>query len=134
MKISEYKLVLTAALALTMVTGAAVADKAAFAPLNELSAVASAELPGKAADLVVHASAKNLRQTTIGVVKAAVGLNPSAAPAIVGSIAHASPNMAATASATAVAMVPDQVLAIARAAAAASPAQAGAIVEAICRV
>ena len=134
MKIPKHKLVLTAAVAMTMVTGVAVADNAASSPLNDLSAVASAQMPAKAADLVLHATGKNLKQTTIGVVKAAVGLNPSAAPAIVASIAHATPNMAATASATAVAMVPDQVLAIARAAAAASPAKAGAIVEAICRV
>ena len=42
--------------------------------------------------------------------------------------------MAATASATAVGLVPNQALVIARAAAAACPSKAGAIVEAICRV
>ena len=83
---------------------------------------------------MAQADAKNLKETTIDVVKAAVGLNPAAAPAIVGSIAQAVPAMAATASATAVQLVPNQVLLIARAAAAAAPAKAGAIVESICRV
>ena len=135
MKLSEYKLVLTLAIALATVAGATAADNSAASPaLNVLSTVTSAELPAKAADLVVQADAKNLQQTTIDVVKAAVGLNPAAAPAIVGSIAQASPTMAATACQTAVALVPDQVLMIARAAAAACPSKAGAIVEAICRV
>ncbi len=106
----------------------------ASAFLGPLTAATSAELPAKAADLVVHADAKNLKQTTIDVVKAAIGLNPAAAPAIVGSIARSSPTMAGTAAATAVVLVPNQAAAIARAAAAAAPGQAGSIVEAICRV
>jgi len=135
MRSSIYKLVLTVATASAVVVGAAAADNTGSSPvLGVLSTVTSAELPAKAADLVAQASTKNLKQTTIDVVKAAVGLNPAAAPAIVGSIAQTSPTMAATASATAVALVPNQVLVIARAAAAASPAQAGQIVEAICRV
>lgn len=118
-----------------MAVGAVAGDNLTASPaLGVLSTVTAAELPAKASELVVQADAKNLKQTTIDVVKAAVGLNPAAAPAIVASIAHASPAMAATASATAVALVPNQVLAIARAAAAACPAKAGAIVEAICRV
>jgi len=118
-----------------MAWGAVAADKLVASPaLGVLSTVAAAELPAKASELVVQADAKNLKQTTIAVVKAAVGLNPAAAPAIVGSIAHATHPMAATASATAAALVPNQVLAIACAAAAACPTNAGAIVEAICRV
>jgi len=118
-----------------MAVGAVAGDNSTASPaLGVLSTVASAELPAKASELVAQAEAKNLKQTTIDVVKAAVGLNPAAAPAIVGSIAHATHPMAATASATAVALVPNQVLAIARAAAAACPTNAGAIVEAICRV
>lgn len=118
-----------------MAVGAVAGDNHTVSPaLGVLSTVKAAELPGKASELVVKAEAKNLKQTTIDVVKAAVGLNPAAAPAIVGSIAQASPAMAATACATAVALVPDQELLIARAAAAACPAKAGAIVEAICAV
>lgn len=99
-----------------------------------LSAATAAEMPATAAELVSKATPKQQRQTTIGVVKAAVPLNPAAAPAIVGSIAQAVPEMAAIAAATAVSLVPNQVAAIARAAAAAAPTKAGKIVEAICLV
>ena len=99
-----------------------------------LVAATSAEMPAKAAFLVSQADAKHLEQTTIEVVKAAVGLNPAAAPTIVGTIAKAEPSMAGTAAATAVALVPHMAAAIARAAAVMAPTQAGAIVEAICRV
>jgi hypothetical protein len=103
--------------------------------MGVLSMATSAELPAKAAELVTQAAgAKNLKQITVDVVKAAVGLNPAAAPAIVGSIAQASPAMAGTASATAVALVPNQAVIIARAAAAACPVNAGEIVAAICGV
>jgi len=101
---------------------------------GKLSAVSPAELPAKSADLVSQADLKNRLQTTIDVVKAAVGLNPAAAPAIVGTIAKSTPEMASAAAATAVALVPNQAIAIAHAAAAAAPSQAGKIVEAICRV
>ena len=102
--------------------------------IGELSTATSAELPGKAADLVSKAAAKDQQQTTIDVVKAAISLNPAAARAIVGSIAQTSPDMAATAAATAVSLLPDQSVTIASVAAAAAPAQAGQIVEAVCRV
>lgn len=102
--------------------------------LGTLSSTVSAELPAKAADLVSKADAKNRQQATISVVKAAVGLNPAAAAALVGTISQASPDMASVAAATAVALVPGQVEAIARAAAAAAPKQSGDIVQAICRV
>jgi hypothetical protein len=99
-----------------------------------LSTVSPAELPAKAAELVSQADAKNRVETTINVVKAAVGLNPAAAAAIVGTIALSTPEMASVAAATAVKLVPNQAIAIARAAAAAAPSQAGKIVEAVCRV
>ena len=136
MKLINYKIFLTVAIAATLASGVAAEDRTVASPaMGILSTVTSAELPAKAAELVTQAAgAKNLHQITIEVVKTAVGLNPASAPAIVGSIALASPDMAATASAKAVALVPNQVLAIARAAAAACPAKAGAIVEAICRV
>jgi hypothetical protein len=102
--------------------------------LPVLSAVTQAELPAKAADLVAQAGTKKQQQTTIDVVKTAVGLNPAAAPVIVGSISETTPTMAATAAGTAVGLAPNEAVAIARAAAAAAPQQAGKIVEAICRV
>lgn len=126
---------LTVAVALAMAIKVSAGDNTSASPsLGVLTTVTSAELPAKAGELVSQADAKTLKQTTIDVVKAAVGLNPAAAPAIVGSIAQVSPTMTATAAATAVALVPNQAVVIARAAASAAPAKAGAIVEAICRV
>jgi hypothetical protein len=107
---------------------------AANPALPVLSAVSQAELPAKASELVAQASDKTRQHTTIQVVSAAVGLNPAAAPAIVGFIAQSVPEMASVAASTAVGLVPDQVEAIARAAAAAAPTKAGQIVQAICSV
>ena len=134
MKMVKCKMFLTVVALAAAVNVNAAENSTASPALSVLSAVGSAELPAKAADLVAQADAKNLKSTTIDVVKAAVGLNPAAAPAIVGSIAHVSPDMAATAAATAVTLVPSQVLVVAKAAAAAAPTKAGAIVEALCRV
>lgn len=99
-----------------------------------LSTVSPAELPAKSADLVSQADSKNRAATTADVVKAAVGLNPAAAAAIVGTIAESTPEMASVAAATAVSLVPKQAVGIAHAAAAAAPSEAGKIVEAMCRV
>ena len=92
---------------------------------STLSAVSLSELPAKSAALVTKADAKNRVEATIDVVKAAVGLNPAAAVAIVGAIAKSVPEMASVAAGTAVTLVPDQAVAIARAAAAAAPSEAG---------
>ncbi len=103
-------------------------------PFNSiLVAVPAAELPAKAADLVAQAKSDDRQATTTNVVKAAVGINPAAAPAIVGAIARALPDMAAVAAGVAAAEQPRQASAIARAAAAAAPAQAGEVVTAVCR-
>src|ERR1039458_3344319 len=102
--------------------------------LGALSAVSTAALPAKAAELVSQAAPTNRLETTVDVVKAAVGLNPPGAAAIVGTIAQSTPDVASVAAATAVMLVPNQAVAIARAAAAAAPSQAGKIVEAVCRV
>ena len=98
-----------------------------------LTAVPAAELPAKAADLVFQAKHADRQETTINVVKAALGINPAAASAIVGAIARAVPEMASVAAGAAAAEQPKQAAAIAKAAAAAAPVQVGAIVEAVCR-
>lgn len=98
-----------------------------------LTSVPAAELPAQAAELVTQANSRDRQATTIEVVKAAVGLNPAAAPAIVGAIARAVPVMAAIAAGAAAAEQPKQASAIAKAAAAAAPAKAGKIVTAVCR-
>lgn len=103
-------------------------------PFNAtLAAAPAAELPAKAADLVAQAKARDRQATTINVVKSAVGLNPAAAPAIVGAIARAVPDMAPVAAGAAAAEQPRQARAIAKAAAAAAPSKAGKIVVAVCR-
>jgi hypothetical protein len=134
MKILKITMSVAAAmLALTLVSRAGDTPKAnPF--LAVLSTTTQAELPAKAADLVAQADAKQQQQTTIDVVKAAVGLNPAAAAVIVGSIAQTTPAMAAIAAGTAAGLVPNQAATIARTAAVAAPQQAGKIVEAICRV
>ena len=101
--------------------------------IGALAAVPAAELPAKAADLVLHAKSRERQTTTINAVKAAMTLNPAATPALVGAIARAVPAMASVAAGTAAAEQPKQAAAIAKAAAAAAPAKAGQIVAAVCR-
>lgn len=111
------------------------ADAPKANPFNEtLAAVPAAELPAKAADLVVQAKPRARQGVTVNVVKAALGINPAAAPAIVGAIARAVPQMASVAAGAAVAEQPKQASAIAKAAAAAAPGKAGQIVLAVCQV
>src|ERR1039458_234129 len=98
-----------------------------------LAAVPSMELPAKATSLVLQAKPLARQDVTINVVKAAVGINPVAAPAIAGAIARAVPELASVAAGTAAAEQPKQASAIAKAAAAGAPTQAGAIVKAVCR-
>ncbi|MCU0786217.1 MAG: hypothetical protein MUF81_19655 [Verrucomicrobia bacterium] len=103
-------------------------------PFKELLiTVPAAELPAKAAQLVVEARTREREARTISVVKAAVDINPAAAPAIVSAIARRVPDMAAVAAGTAAAEQPKQASIIAKAAAAAAPSKAGNIVEAVCR-
>jgi hypothetical protein len=102
--------------------------------LNEvLAAVPAAELPAKAADVILHARSRERQATTVNVVKSAVGINPAAAPAIVGAISRAVPDMASVAASTAAGLQPKQAAAVAKAAAAAAPAKADKIVTAVCR-
>jgi len=98
-----------------------------------LRGVPAAELPAKAAGLIQHAKAADQGTLTVKVVKAALDLNPAAAPAVVGAIARAVPDMAAIAAGSAAEVQPKQASAIARAAAAAAPSKTGKIVTAVCR-
>ena len=109
------------------------ADKTASPSLSILRSVPLAELPGKAAALVAAANKDSQIQTAVDVVKSAIGLNPAAAPAVVGSIAAGTPEVAAVAAATAAGLLPKQAALLAQTAAAAAPKQAGKIVEAVCR-
>lgn len=98
-----------------------------------LSSVPAAELPAQAAELVFQAKGEDQAATTTDVVKAAVGLKPAAAPAIVAAIAKKVPDMAAVSAGVAATEQPKQAAAIAKAAAAAAPDQTREIVLAVCR-
>lgn len=91
-------------------------------------------MPAMAATLVLQADGAQQRQTAIEVIKAALGLNPAAVLAVVGSVAEAVPATAATVAETAAKLEPGMARGIARAAAASVPESAAAIVEAVCRV
>jgi len=98
-----------------------------------LAAVPSVELPAKAAACVLQTKPLARPPVTTQVVKAAVGINPVAAPAVVGAIARAVPEMASVAAGVAASAQPKQAAAIAKAAAASAPAKAGPIVLAVCQ-
>ena len=98
-----------------------------------LESVPTEELPAKTAELVKQAKSQHRATTTTGVTKAAVIINPAAAPSVVSAIARTVPDMAATAAGTALSEQPKQAASIAKAAAAAAPSKAGKIVVAICR-
>ena len=103
-------------------------------PFTEvLATVPAAEMPAKAAEVVQHAKSRERAATTADVVRAALGINPAAAPAVVGAIASSVPSMASVAAGVAAAEQPKQAAAIAKAAAAAAPSQARKIVLAVCR-
>jgi len=128
-----------ASLALSVVFLAACFSFAKDAPeanpfIKVLTALPAAELPAKAADLVSQAKAADREATTVNVVKAALAINPAAAPAVVGAIAQTVPEMASVAAGTAAAAQPRRASAIAKAAAAGAPSQAASVVKAVCRV
>src|SRR5437588_5017535 len=82
-------------------------DDAAANPFKAtLASVPAAELPTKAAELVAAAKRHNRETTTISIVKASVELNPAAAPAVVGAIARAVPDVASIAASIAAAAQP----------------------------
>ncbi|MGD1084340.1 MAG: hypothetical protein ABSA47_06240 [Verrucomicrobiota bacterium] len=103
-------------------------------PVDYTKLLASAsvvEMPAQAASLVTHAAKDSQKDVTAAVVKAAVGLNSSAAVAIVGAVARANPDMASTAAVTAASLQAKQIGLIASAAAVAAPSQAANIVDAM---
>jgi len=98
-----------------------------------LSHVPAAELPVKAAELIKDAKPRSRETVTMEVVKAAVNLNPAAAPVIVSAIARAVPDMAAVAAGAAATLQPKQGASIAKAASAAAPSKVGKIAVAVSR-
>jgi hypothetical protein len=135
MKTFNNILLIAATFSLAVTVSANAGEKSTTNPFFVvLQSTPSAELPAKAADLVLNADLKERQETTINVVKASVPLDPASVPAIVASIGSEVPGMAAIAVSTAVGLVPEKVVAIVRAAAAAAPSQAKQIVAAACRL
>ncbi len=98
-----------------------------------LSNIPAAEFPAKAAELIKQSKGRDQSVMAVKVVKAALALNPAAAPAVVGAICRAVPDVAAIAAGTAAEQQPKQAGNIARAAAAAAPSKVGKIVSAVCK-
>ncbi|HWX22743.1 MAG TPA: hypothetical protein VN578_22805 [Candidatus Binatia bacterium] len=129
------KRMINIALAMMFVAVSWANDAAKTSALHQtLSQVPAAEMPAKAGELVKAAKARDRGFLTVDVVKTAIAINPVAAPAIVGAISRAVPDMASIAASTAAELQPKLAPEIAKAAAAAAPSKAGKIVVAICRV
>jgi hypothetical protein len=132
------KLNMTGLLAVGLIIGCGSAlakDEPAVIGLTEsFRKVPAAEVPAKAADIVLQAEASGRDAVAVNVVKAALKKNPTMATAVVGAICRKSPETAPTVAATAAGVQPKQAKLIAQAAAAAAPAQAGEIVKAVCKV
>jgi hypothetical protein len=96
-----------------------------------LASSTALELPAKAASLVAKASAADKQNVTVAVVKAAIGINPSAAVAIVSSVARENPATAPLAAVTATTLQHKRIDLITKAAAAAAPSEAARIVAAL---
>jgi hypothetical protein len=98
-----------------------------------LKGVPAAELPAKAAELVQDSKPLHRSAMATNVVKAAVRINPAAAPLIIGAVARAMPETAAVAAQAAAVDQPVEIEEVTRAAVAVVPARAGQIVLAVCR-
>jgi hypothetical protein len=94
-----------------------------------LRSVPAPELPITAAKIIQQSSAADREATTLSVVRAAVDLNPAAAPLLVGAVARALPEMVALAAATAAAKQPAQAEAITTTAVTIAPGNLGQIVK-----
>lgn len=127
-------MVLIAGLAVAPVVRASDAADVTKEAAKALAGSSALELPAKAASLVAKAAAadkknaKNAKNATSAVVQAAVGVNPSAAAAIVSAVAHENPAMAPVAAVTAVTLQHKRLEFITKAAAAAAPSEAARIV------
>ena len=97
-----------------------------------LKRVPAAELPEKAASLVKSFGKLERETMATNVVKIAVRIGPAAAPLIVGAVARAVPEVAASSAQAAALEQPTQAEDVARAAAAVASARAGEIVLAVC--
>jgi hypothetical protein len=89
------------------------------------------ELPIKAANIVATSSATERQLVTTEVVKAAIGMNPNAAVAIVSAVSSRNPAMAPAAAVAAATLQHKHIGLITKAAVAAAPSETGKIVAAL---
>lgn len=118
------------------VSGGLVAAQPAIASQSSdfakaLVGTSAVDMPAKAADLVSKSTPADRQNDAVAVVKAAVGLTPSGAPAIVAAVAHQNPAVAPAAAVAAATLQHSQLAMIAKSAVAAAPAQASKIVAAL---
>lgn len=98
---------------------------------KDLAGASVLEMPAKAAALVSQAKLPEKQDVTAAVVKAALGLNPSASVAIVAAISRENPSSASIAAVTAATLDHKRIALIAKAAANAAPTMATQIVDAL---
>jgi hypothetical protein len=108
-------------------------QSAASEVLVRLSGVPAAELPANAAAMVKDSKPAERTAMATKVVRAALRINPAAAPLVVGAVVRAVPEVGALAAQAAVLDQPAQLEAIIRAAVAVVPECAGQIVLAVSR-
>lgn len=98
---------------------------------KEFAGVRALELPGRAASTVAAAQQADRLALADDVVRAALDVNASAGSMLIGAIARATPDVAASSAVTAASLQPKQLSPITRAAVGAAPAQAETIVGAL---
>jgi hypothetical protein len=96
-----------------------------------LAGTAVLELPAKAASLVAKASPEDKQNVAAAAVKAAIGLSPSAAVAVVSAVARETPAVAPVAAVTAATLQHKRIDLFTKATVAAAPTEASKIVAAL---
>lgn len=99
--------------------------------VRAMAGATALELPAKAADLVAKATARDKENVANAVIKAAMGVNPSAAIAIVGAVVQSSPGTAPVVAVTAATLQHKRLEQIVKAAVHAAPSEAGKVVAAL---
>src|SRR5437870_1187992 len=112
----------------------ALTEKQVSAINKTIMAAPAADLPVKAAEMVMQAALKEKEAVAVAVVRAAIAKKPASAVSVVSSVIKAAPFTAPAVAAAAAKLAPDQVEAIAVAAALAAPELADKIVAAIADV
>jgi hypothetical protein len=98
---------------------------------KEFAGVRALELPGRAASTVAAASSADRAVLAEDVIRAALDVNPSAGPLLVGAIARSTPDVAAGSAVAAASLQSKQLSPITKSAVGGAPAQAEAIVNAL---